>query len=384
MKKAIIGVVIVSVIALLITGFFLYRSKGSKVKFKTEKVTRGDIRETVTTTGTINAITTVQVGTQVSGRIKNIYADFNSEVKKGQLLAQIDPAIYEAQVEQAKANLRSARANLEKANAALIDAKRTLDRASELFSESLVARSNLDTSETNYKIARAQASFAKAQIAQLSAALKFAETNLKYTDIFSPVDGVVISRNVNIGQTVVASFQSPILFIIAQDLTKMQIDTNVNEADIGRIRDGQEVEFTVDAYPETVFKGRVWQVRNAPIIVQAVVTYDVVITVDNPELKLRPGMTANASIIIAHKRGVLKIPNSALRFVPADAEAAKTLQKGYGVWIVENGKLKRISITIGISDDNYTELASGGIKEGNELVVGILEKTKGPESHRMF
>jgi len=384
MKKAITGVVIVLVIALLITGFFLYRSKGSKVKFKTEKVTRGDIRETVTTTGTINAITTVQVGTQVSGRIKNIYADFNSEVKKGQLLAQIDPAIYEAQVEQAKANLRSARANLEKANAALIDAKRTLDRASELFSESLVARSNLDTSETNYKIARAQASFAKAQIAQLSAALKFAETNLKYTDIFSPVDGVVISRNVNIGQTVVASFQSPILFIIAQDLTKMQIDTNVNEADIGRIRDGQEVEFTVDAYPETVFKGRVWQVRNAPIIVQAVVTYDVVITVDNPELKLRPGMTANASIIIAHKRGVLKIPNSALRFVPADAEAAKTLQKGYGVWIVENGKLKRISITIGISDDNYTELASGGIKEGNELVVGILEKTKGPESHRMF
>ena len=384
MKKAITGVVIVLVIALLITGFFLYRSKGSKVKFKTEKVTRGDIRETVTTTGTINAITTVQVGTQVSGRIKNIYADFNSEVKKGQLLAQIDPAIYEAQVEQAKANLRSARANLEKANAALIDAKRTLDRASELFSESLVARSNLDTSETNYKIARAQASFAKAQIAQLSAALKFAETNLKYTDIFSPVDGVVISRNVNIGQTVVASFQSPILFIIAQDLTKMQIDTNVNEADIGRIRDGQEVEFTVDAYPETVFKGRVWQVRNAPIIVQAVVTYDVVITVDNPELKLRPGMTANASIIIAHKRGVLKIPNSALRFVPADVEAAKTLQKGYGVWIVENGKLKRISITIGISDDNYTELASGGIKEGNELVVGILEKTKGPESHRMF
>ena len=185
------------------------------------------------------------------------------------------------------------------------------------------------------------------------------------------MDGVVISRNVDVGQTVAASFQTPTLFTIAQDLTKMQIDTNVDEADIGKVKVGQDVDFTVDAYPETTFKGTVWQVRNAPITVQNVVTYDVVIKVDNPELKLKPGMTANVSIITSIKKDILKIPNAALRFMPSEKEVEKSVKKGLGVWIIEKGKPKRIPIVTGISDGNYTELVSGALKEGQEVIIRI-------------
>ena len=230
MKKILIGATVV--IALGIIAFVAFRSKEEEPKFRTEKVTKGDIVQTVTATGTVNAVTTVLVGTQVSGTIKHIYVDFNSPVKKGQLIAQIDPATFEAQVEQAKANLLLASANLEKAEASLVDAQRTMNRNRELFSRNLIARSELDTSETNYETAKAQVSASKAQVSQAEAALKNAETNLRYTRILSPVDGIVISRNVDVGQTVAATFQTPTLFTIAQDLTKMQIDTNVDEADI--------------------------------------------------------------------------------------------------------------------------------------------------------
>ena len=268
--------------------FFAFRGKGNGPEYRTEIVSRGDIRAAVTATGSVNAVTTVLVGTQVSGTIKNIYADFNSPVKKGQLIAQIDPEMLEAQAGQA-------RANLEKTDAQVRDAERTLKRNRELFSRNLIARSELDTAETNFESARAQQEQAKA-------ALKVADTNLRYTRIISPVDGVVISRNVDVGQTVAASFQTPTLFTIAQDLTKMQIDTNVAEADIGTIRVGQDVEFTVDAYPDSTFKGKAWQIRRAPITIQNVVTYDVVIQMQNRDLRLMPGMTANVSIIIATKK----------------------------------------------------------------------------------
>ncbi|HTG01107.1 MAG TPA: efflux RND transporter periplasmic adaptor subunit, partial [Nitrospirota bacterium] len=231
--------------------------KSDEPSFRTELVTVGDIQATVTATGTVNAVTTVQVGTQVSGTIKTLYVDFNSRVKKGQIIAQIDPATFEAQVQQAKANLLAAQANLDKSNSALVDAKRTLDRNRELIAKNLIPQSDVDTSETNYESAKAQVSSAKAQIEQAKASLDFAQQNLDYTRIVSPVDGVVISRNVDVGQTVAASFQTPTLFTIAQDLTKMQIDTNVAESDIGSIKLGQEVEFTVDAYPDTTFKGKV-------------------------------------------------------------------------------------------------------------------------------
>jgi len=384
MKKILIICAIVIVV--VVAGFILFRGKGNEPKFRTEKVTRGDIEMAVTATGTVNPVTTVLVGTQVSGTVKNIYVDFNSPVKKGQLIARIDPALFDAQVNQARANLLSAKANLEKAEASEVDAKRTMERNKELLSKNLIAQSDFDTAETNYETAKASVSAAKSQVAQSDAALSSAETNLFYTRIVSPVDGIVVSRNVDVGQTVAASFQTPTLFSIAQDLTKMQIDTNVAEADIGNVTVGQDVQFTVDAYPDITFKGKVWQVRNAPITVQNVVTYDVVIQVSNPELKLKPGMTANVSIIVSIKRDVLKIPNVALRFRPAEEVKTTAQQRGSAVWILEQEKPKRVPVSTGISDGAYTEIVSGEIKEGQELIVESLEKAKAqaPSGPRMF
>lgn len=393
MKKIIAVIVIVIILGVAV--FFFFRNKDNGLKYRTEKITKGVIETNVTATGAVNAVTTVLVGTQVSGTIKNIYVDFNSPVKKGQLIALIDPSIFETQVEQARANLFSAKANLEKAEASLTDAKRTFERNKQLFSKDLIARSDVDTAETNNETAKAQVSASKAQIAQTGAALKNSQANLGYTRILSPVDGVVISRNVDVGQTVAASFQTPTLFTIAQDLTKMQINTNVGEADIGSMKVGQDVEFTVDAYPDITFKGRVWQVRNAPITIQNVVTYDVVIKMDNPELKLKPGMTANVSVIVSIKKDVLKIPNAALRFKPSEkgtGTPAKGMggyeKKGAGVWILENNKPKRIKVVTGISDGNHTEFVSGDIKvgdptlrEGQEVIVESLIKSKGQTSN---
>ena len=383
-KKLLVAGAVVIILAL--TAYYFLRSNNNEPQFRTEKVVKGDIVMAVTATGTVNPVTTVLVGTQVSGTIKKIFVDYNSSVKKGQLIARIDPATIEAQVEQARANLLSAEANMEKATATRIDAKRTMDRNKELFSKNLIARSDLDTAGTNNDTAVAQESAAKSQIAQTKAALKLVETNLQYTRIISPVDGVVISRNVDVGQTVAASFQTPTLFTIAQDLTKMQIDTSVDESDIGNIKVGQDVEFIVDAYPDSPFKGRVWQVRNAPITVQNVVTYDVVIKVDNPELKLKPGMTANVSIIISTKKDVLKIPNAALRFRLSEKGTQTSEKKGPGVWILEKVKPMRVPVTSGISDGSFTELLSGDIREGQGLIVESLVKAKasGTSGPRMF
>ena len=370
-KTAIISAVI---ILLAVIGYILFRGNGNEPKFRTEKVTKGDLVMTVTSTGTVNPVTTVLVGTQVSGTIKEIYVDFNSPVKKGQLIARIDPALFEAQVNQARANLFSAKANLEKAEATLVDAKRTMERNKELLSKNLIAQSDFDTAETNYETAKASVSAVKAQVVQTEAALSLAETNLYYTKIVSPVEGIVVSRNVDVGQTVAASFQTPTLFSIAQDLTKMQIDGNVDESDIGNIKVGQDVEFIVDAYPDITFKGKVWQVRNAPITVQNVVTYDVVIQVANPELKLKPGMTANVSIITAIKKDVLKIPNAALRFSLSEKGVQTPEKKGPGIWILEKEQPMRIPVSTGISDGNYTELVSGEIREGQEVIIESLVK----------
>lgn len=368
----------VAIVVLILAGaasFIGLKDNKKEPQFRTEKVTRGDIEASVSATGTVNAVTTVLVGTQVSGTVKEIHADFNSPVKKGQLIARIDPASFEAQADQAMANLLLAKANLEKTEASLVDAQRTMNRNKELYSKNLIARSEFDTSETNHDSAKAQVAASKAQVKQAEAALRNAETSLRYTRILSPVDGVIISRNVDIGQTVAASFQTPTLFTIAQDLTKMQIDTNVSEADIGVVKINQSVQFTVDAYPESVFKGSVSQIRNAPIVVQNVVTYDVVIKVDNSELKLKPGMTANVSIVTSSKKDILKLPNAALRFSP-NKKAKNAEHKGAGVWIIEKEEPKRIKISTGISDENYTELLSGEVKEGQELIVESLIKTK--------
>jgi HlyD family secretion protein len=375
MKKMLIGLVVI--LALAAGGYFLFRSDQNDQKYRTEKVGRGDIVSSITATGAVNAVTTVLVGTQVSGTIKNIYVDFNSPVKKGQLIAQIDPAIFEAQVAQARANVLSAKANVEKAAVALADARRTLNRQKELVAKNLIARSDADAAETAFDTAGTQVSAAKAQLSQTEAALHIAETNLRYTRIVSPVDGIVVSRNVDTGQTVAASFQTPTLFNIAQDLTKMQIDSSVAEADIGKIQVGQPVEFTVDAYPDSPFKGNVSEIRNAPISVQNVVTYDVVVKVDNSELKLKPGMTANVSIIVSSKKDVLRVPNTALRFRPSEKRDVNEKKgKGRGVWVLENKLPKRVSVTTGMSDGTYTELLSGEIREGQEIIVDSLAKPR--------
>jgi HlyD family secretion protein len=369
-------VIVMSLMALL------FGCKGDGPAYRTEQVSTGDIQQSVTATGTVNAVTTVLVGTQVSGTIKSLYADFNSRVTKGQLIALIDPEMLEAQLAQAKANV-------EKAVATFRDADRTLKRNRELFAKNLIPRSDFDTAETNFDSA-------KAQLEQAKAASKVAETNLRYTRILSPVDGIVISRNVDIGQTVAASFQTPTLFTIAQDLTKMQIDTNIAESDIGVVKLGQEVDFTVDAYPDITFKGKVWQKRQAPITVQNVVTYDVVIQVDNGDLKLMPGMTANVSVIITTKRDVLRLTNAATRFRMTDrsapagagakAGAGVSEKKGPAVWVLENGKPKRVAITLGISDGTYTEIVSGDLKEGQQVIVETLKKTntQSTSGPRMF
>ena len=379
MKKIIIGLIVV--IALGVVLFFVFKNKDGKQKFVTDKITRGDIKSTVSATGTVNAVTTVQVGTQVSGTIQKLFVDFNSPVKKGQLLAQIDPAIFEAQVGQARANLLSARANLEKSQVMLRDTKTTLERNKILFAKNFIAKSDLDTSETNYLSAVAQIKVAEAQIQQAQAALDSSAINLKYAKILSPVNGTVISRNIDIGQTVAASFQTPTLFTIAQDLTKMQIDTSVDESDIGKVKAGQKAAFTVDAYPESPFSGKVSVVRNAPITVSNVVTYNAVIIVDNTSLKLKPGMTANVSIETESKQSVLRVPNAALRFKPAtsaaipDQKAARG-PKGPGVWILENNKPKNVKITTGISDGNYTEVISGELTEGQQIITDSSNSTK--------
>jgi HlyD family secretion protein len=381
-----------SLAAVILVLFLVFRGNGNKPAFRTEPVTRGSIQQTVTATGTVNAVTTVLVGTQVSGTIRTLYVDFNSRVSKGQVIAQIDPATFESQVQQAQANLLVAQANQDKASASLTDTKRTFERNKELFAKNLIPRSDLETAETNFESARAQVSAARAQIEQAKASLDFAKQNLAYTKIISPVDGIVISRSVDVGQTVAASFQTPTLFTIAQDLTRMQIDTNVAESDIGVVKTGQDVEFTVDAFPDTTFKGRVWQIRKAPITVQNVVTYDVVVQVSNRDFKLMPGMTANVSIIITTREDVLRVPNAALRFRMGDRDGGQgqpgtAEKKGPAVWSLQNGRPNRLSLTTGISDGIYTEIADGELREGQMLIIESLKKNRGgaaPAGPRMF
>ena len=409
-------IVIVILIVLILAGVFLFYpmigTKGSNQKFRTMKVERGDIRSIVTATGTINPVVTVMVGSQISGRIKSLYADFNSQVKEGQVIAQIDPAIFEAQVEQAKANvlgaqanilnaqanLENAKANLTKAEVAVLDAKRTLDRNQPLVEKKVIAQSVFDTAQTTYdsavaqresakaqlESAKSQVESAKAQLGQSKASLKLAETNLGYTTIRSPVTGTVISRNVDVGQTVAASLQAPTLFTIAKDLTQMQVDTNFSEADIGRIENGQEATFSVDAYPERTFRGRVSEVRNAPITVQNVVTYDVVIQVDNRDLKLKPGMTANITIVVAHREGILKIPNAALRYQP---QIAKKENATGGMKIEEpqpqspgNTSVTRITEGLNLTPDQQTKVDTI-MKASRQEIREILQQSK-PEEAR--
>src|SRR5579864_928977 len=407
-------VVIGAVILVIALGAWVLLRGQNEMEYRTAPVVRGDIEATVTASGSPNAVVTVQVGSQVSGNISELHADFNTPVKKGQLVARIDPQIFQAQVNQAKATLEAAKAavvnakasvararadvatananwassqaNVAKAQVAVQDGKVKYDRRIPLAKEGIISQEDFDTAQNTYnsavaeekaaeaaeqaaqetmnsakaglEVAQTQLATAEAQVNQAEAALEQAQLNLDHTYIRAPVDGVVVSRNVDVGQTVAASMQAPTLFLIAQDLTKMQVDTNVSEADVSRVKLNQAATFTVDAYPGETFRGQVWQIRRAAINVQNVITYDVVILVSNKDLKLFPGMTANVKILVDRHANVLRVPNAALRFRPPDGVRPAS-QSGGGrrvapaptVWVQQkNGQLNSVRIQPGLTD----------------------------------
>jgi HlyD family secretion protein len=311
--KLILPVVLVVILAAVATAFL---RKGGTSGYQTVSVDRGDLTEVVGATGALQAVTTVQVGSQVSGIIQELHADFNSVVKKDQVIARLDPSIFQARLGQAKANLISARANVDRSRATLEDARQKYARARELAAQNLVPVTDLETAKANFDSAAAQLKASEAAVSQAVANVNQAELDLNHTVIAAPIDGVVINRAVDVGQTVAASFQAPTLFIIANDLTQMKVNASVDEADIGRVQNGQDVSFRVDAYPDRTFAGRVEQVRLQPTTVQNVVTYNCIVAVSNDDLKLMPGMTATVSIIIRKAENALRIPASALRFRP--------------------------------------------------------------------
>jgi len=438
MKAKVWIVAVIVAVAVAIGVFVTARANRRPVtRYETVGVDRGRIVARVTATGTLSALVTVQVGSQVSGRIAQLFVDFNSEVKKNEVIAKIDPELFRAAVEQAKANYSAAQGNLEKSKAQAVDAQRQYERSKALAEQKLIALADRDTAESTAAAARAQVSASQGALEQAQAALRSAQLNLDYSTIKSPIDGVVISRSVDVGQTVAASLQAPTLFTIAEDLKKMQVDTNVAEADVGKLRPEMEATFTVDAYPQERFRGKVRQIRNAPITVQNVVTYDAVIDVENPELKLKPGMTANVSFIYAQKGDVVRVPNAALRFRPpselarassaslassgspepappsssveanatpaasGSAEAARSRgggPRGEGrgqwrgqrgsreetnqrtVWLLDGADPRPVSIRIGVSDGTLTEVADGNLKPGDALVTDIAADDSAPKS----
>ena len=424
-------------VALLLIGlaFFLFgRSGGDSLSYSTSPVERGDIFQVVDATGTINAVTTVQVGSQVSGVISELHADFNSHVSKGDVIAQIEPALFQGAFAQAKADLENAEANVvvaaantAKAKAAQAQAKADYDRNVGLTKNGAVsqqafeqAKANAESADAQVAAAKAQELQARAQVEQKRAAMQVAQTNLDYTTIRAPIDGTVVARSVDVGQTVAASLQAPTLFTIAQDLTKMQVYAKTDESDVGGMKRDQKVTFKVDAYPRESFSGTVSQVRMNSTVVQNVVTYDTIIEFDNPELKLFPGMTAYVSIPVATVNNVVKVPNAALRFKPdlppnqlralfqkfgipeegdgAKADGSTPAKPGSGpkndarvVWKLVSGKtLEPVRIQTGITDHTNTELLqtlNGSVKQGDALITGVAQsrgsdKSPGPGGPR--
>ena len=360
-------IIIPITIALVLGAGFCANLNANKVTYQTEKLTQCTITDVVEASGTINPVNIVSVGSTVSGLMKEIYVDFNSEVKKGQLLAQIDPANFQAAVDQNKAQINNAQANLAKLNAQLVMAEKTYNRYKNLYAKNFIARSELDQAESDYLAQKAAIGAQRASIAQARATYKTAMTNLGYTKIIAPVDGTIISRDIDVGQPVAASFQAPELFKIAQDLTKMQIEVNVSEADIGQVKEGQEVEYTLDGYPDSTFYGKVTQVRLDSTTTSNVVTYTVIVSVSNEDLKLKPGMTANVSIITKRSENVLCAPSIALKFSP---ETNGQKYKNQGVWILAKGKPSRIDIKQGSSDDSNVEIISDSLKVGDDVIIG--------------
>lgn len=360
--------------------YYLLGGGSQRSKYVTAEVSRGPIIRAVTATGTINPVTTVPVGSYVSGPIIAIYADFNSPVKEGQLIAKIDPRPFELKLAESKALLENSQAALAKDEADMRYKKLLYERNRGLLALGAAAQNTVDNDLSGYQQALAQTALDRAQIKQQKAAVQDAEVNLNYANIRSPVDGTVVARNVDVGQTVAASFQTPTLFLIAKDLTQMQVDCNVSESDIGGVHEGQIATFKVDAFPDTELQGVVQQVRQAPITVQNVVTYDVVLRVPNPELLLKPGMTANVNVVTAKRDDVLRIPIQALRFVPhrlakftrsqgAAGSTGGQIPRQARVWVRHGPLISAVEVTTGLSDDNYVEVIGGNLRIGDKVVI---------------
>jgi HlyD family secretion protein len=450
-KKVVVGAVILVVLVGAILGYTLIKKgKTAQVKYRTEVLAKGDLESLVTTSGSLNPVDTVDVGSQVSGKITMLGADFNSRVKKGQLLAQLDLDLLQAKVDQADSSYKSSVASLDQAKLALDNALKKFNRSKELFAKSQISIEEMETAESNYLNAKANVVSADSRLSQSKSSLDSSRVDLSYAIIRSPIDGVVISRNVNIGQTVAASYQAPLLFKLASDLTKMQLQCDIDETDIGKVKEGQKVRFTVSAYQGETFNGTVRQVRYSPTTVQNVVTYATIVDAENPDIKLMPGMTATVQIITGEAKGVVKIPNASMRFSPplpkadvdkllADAgigggqrgqgqpgqktdggqgqtgqrgqnsPGGQTGQRGQGgqrgggfaqggdpsaeltpemrarleqmrnrprqggtIWILDDlGKVKPYAIRTGLTDNTYSELTRGELKEGMKIIIGL-------------
>ncbi len=379
-----------AVIAMLVVAVagatYLSVRRRAPARYITQTMTRGPIVRSVSATGALNPVITVQVGTYVSGPIEAIYTDFNAKVKAGQLCAKIDPRPYQILVDKARAEVANSQAQLVKDRADLAYKELSYRRSARLLKAGVVSQDVYDNALSVAEQARAQLKLDEAAIGQQKAALKQAETNLNYTNIVSPVDGTVVARNVDVGQTVAASFQTPTLFLIAKDLTEMQVDTNISESDIGPIHVGQRAEFMVDAFPNRQFEGVVAQVRQAPITVQNVVTYDVVVSVANPEFLLKPGMTANVTIVVDRRDSVLRVPIAAMRFVPPQQSSTGAGAAAVGdgglrktlVWMpAAAGRLSPVAVTLGINDGSFAEVLDGGLRPGDRVVTALAGP--GPE-----
>ncbi|HUU38555.1 MAG TPA: efflux RND transporter periplasmic adaptor subunit [Candidatus Desulfaltia sp.] len=435
-KKIIIAIIVLVVITGVILGLTVFKDgKNGQVKYRTEKIAKGNIEAVITTSGTVNPITMVEVGSQVSGKIANLYVDYNSMVKQGQILAELDLSTFQNRVNQNQANFMSAQASLEKAKVTLDNLQKQYERALRLFEKDLISYEERDISEANYLGAKTDVQRAESSVEQAKSQLESSKLDLSYAIIRSPIDGIVISRNMNVGQTVQASFTAPKIFEIANDLSKMQVECDVDEADVGRIQESQKVRFTVDAFPNNSFNGVVRQVRYSPTVTSNVVTYTTIVAVDNPGMKLRPGMTATVTIITGEAKDVLRVPNAALRFIPTlPAEELAKIMKEAGermmaqrkaeggrepstqtpgsgsgqqpaqgaggsgvqttmfsqgggmpgqasgtrvrrpsmVWYLdENHKLNVVFIRPGVTDNSYTEILRSDLKEGQEVIIGL-------------
>lgn len=401
------GLALMAIVGAAVGAFYLLHRGGGETRYVSAQITRGPVVRSVSATGTVNPVITVQVGSYVSGPIQELYADFNSPVKAGQLIAKIDPRPFQVKVDEARAAVGNAQAQLKKDEADLAYKKLTWERNDRLARDNVVSQDVADNARSVYQQAVAQVALDRANIQNQQAILQEAEVNLNYTNIISPVDGTVVSRNVDVGQTVAASFQTPTLFLIAKDLTRMQVDTNVSESDIGGVTPGASASFKVDAFPDRTFAGAVGQVRQAPITVQNVVTYDVVVNVPNPELLLKPGMTANVTIVIAKRDNALRVPVEALRFAPrglggaANLAAAERAGPGAAasdgalapagapvepvgnagrVWKLDGGRLLPVAIRTGLDDGINVEVLGGDLRAGDLVVVDETGATARPKT----